>query len=966
VPRFSPFLAAALLALVATPAHADGTADEADLHFRMGAADFRQGNYESALAHFLLSNRLAPNRNVVYNVASAYEQLQSYADAYRYYTEALVGEPDAQVAAKVRTAIARVAPHVAVLDVTTDPPGATLYIDRKDLGSQGRSPRPLALAEGTYRVIAELDGYEPATSAPVVAKLGQKASVALTLQRIVGTVHVDVEGGKAAAVRVDDEKIAPACTAPCDVELPPGLHQLYFQAEGFVADPRSVTIVARGRTNVSAVLRPLTGSIVVQADERGALVTVDGKAAGFTPVVIPNVPAGRRKVRVSLRGYAPVEIEVDVAPGRQAQPDEIQLVPLREVTAVSRYQETIEDAPSSVTIISREEIEAFGYPTIASALEGVRGFTLSYDRAYASASVRGIGQPEDYGNRLLVLADGASLNDDIDNASAIGNNARVDLHDVDRIEVVRGPGSLLYGTGAFSGVVNVVGRPRDEPDGVHVGFGSYDDAVIHGRAGFHYNLAADKGIWGSVSAAHSDGYDVAVPVTQASGGTKDETARGVDAFNSVGTAGRVWWGPFTAQWYYHQRDQNVPVGAYGTPFDDPTTALHDKRLMVEARFEPRLGDKVELFTRVHGNYYRSFEIFGPTSAVYVEDYQGTWFGAEARVVVTPVRWLRVTGGAEGQLHVQASMFGTQSTDGAPPKTYLDEQDPYQLGAGYALLEASPLPWLRVSGGARADVYSSFGAVAVPRAAIIFKPAKGGALKLMGGRGFRAPSVYEQFYNDGGLTQNRAVDPKRHLSLGPESIYSGEVEYSQRFAEDWTVLGAGHASYVEHIIGLVPDPAGQDTVHRFANSASPVLLAGGDVEIRRDFRRGWMLAASYCYQRAQYLQSSLSDTLLVNAPVHLAGFRGVVPLIRELASLALRLSLEAPRRIDLQSSATTTAALVADAAVSGTIRDYGLHYTVGVYNIANFRYEVPVASTFAGPTMPQNGRTFLLDLTATYP
>ena len=571
--------------------------------------------------------------------------------------------------------------------------------------------------------------------------------------------------------------------------------------------------------------------------------------------------------------------------------------------------------------------------------------------------MRGIGQPEDYGNRLLVLADGASLNDNIDNASAIGNNARVDLHDVDRIEVVRGPGSLLYGTGAFSGLVNVVGRPRDEPNGVHVDFGSYDDAVIHGRAGFHYDLSPDKGIWGSVSAAHSEGYDLALPVNQANGSTRDETASQVDAFTSVGTAGRVWWGAFTAQWYYHQRDQTVPVGAYGTPFNDPGTSLHDKRLMVEARFEPRLGDKVELFTRVHANHYESFEEFAPTGNGYTEDYLGTWFGAEARVVVTPRPWLRLTGGVEGQVHPQATMVGTQFMDDLPFKTYLDEHDPYQFGAGYALVEASPLPWLRLSGGARVDVYSTFGAVAVPRAAAIFKPAKGGSLKLMGGRGFRAPSVYEQFYNDGGVTQTRAVDPKQGFSLGPESVYSGEVEYSQRFAEDWTLLGAGHASYVEHIIGLVPDPAGQTSVQRFANSPSPVLLAGGDVEIRRDFRRGWMLAASYCYQRAQYLDTAMADTTLVNAPMHLAAFRGIVPLIRELVSLALRLTLEAPRRIDTDSSATTKAALIADAAVSGAIREYGLRYVVGVYNIANLQYQVPVSSTFAESTMPQNGRTF---------
>ncbi len=113
--------------------------------------------------------------------------------------------------------------------------------------------------------------------------------------------------------------------------------------------------------------------------------------------------------------------------------------------------------------------------------------TISNDRVYSSASIRGIGQPNDYGNRLLVLSDGASLNDNILSSSYIGSDGRADLEDVDRIEVVRGPGSLLYGAGAFSGVVNLVPRPRDERNSAHVGFGIYDDAAVHGRAGFHYN-----------------------------------------------------------------------------------------------------------------------------------------------------------------------------------------------------------------------------------------------------------------------------------------------------------------------------------------------------------------------------------------------------------------------------------------------------------------------------------------------
>src|SRR5262249_45604512 len=159
---------------------------------------------------------------------------------------------------------------------------------------------------------------------------------------------------------------------------------------------------------------------------------------------------------------------------------------------------------------------------------------------------------------------------------------------------------------------------------------------------------------------------------------------------------------------------------------------------------------------------------------------------------------------------------------------------------YALFEATPTRWLRISGGARLDIYSTFGPIFVPRAAVILKPASGSVLKIMGGRAFRAPSIYEQFYTDGG-EQLAAVEPARGLRLGPETVYSGEIEYSQRFLEDWVALAAVHANYIEGIINTIPDDDRNPGGIRYANSPSPALTAGAEVELRREFRRGIMFA-----------------------------------------------------------------------------------------------------------------------------
>jgi outer membrane receptor for ferrienterochelin and colicin len=434
----------------------------------------------------------------------------------------------------------------------------------------------------------------------------------------------------------------------------------------------------------------------------------------------------------------------------------------------------------------------------------------------------------------------------------------------------------------------------------------------------------------------------------------------VDSFSTIGTAGRVTFGVLTGQWFYHQRHQIVPVGVYGTAFNDPRTTVGEQRFAGEIRFEPRLGKNLMLFTRVHANDYNSPLVLavGPDEK-YEETYSGTWLGAEARVMYTPLRWLRFTVGAEGQAHLRAGMQGaTVTATGREP--YVNEQRPYSFGAVYAIAEGSPKTWFRFSAGTRVNMSSTFGAVVVPRVAFIFRPGQDHTIKIMGGRAFRAASVYEQYYNDGGLTQAVAQDPARGLSLSPESSYSGEIEYSARFLSHWNALATVHTTLVDHIIELGPDAPNSEVV-RYANSSTLAVVAGGDVELRREWRRGTMFGASYGFQRAQKLDSTASNSLLENVPLHLASIRFVTPILQDIASVGFRATLEAPRRIRADSDDVTSTAIVADATLSGSVFDTGIRYVVGVYNLGDWHYEVATDSTFASRTMPQNGRRFLLDL-----
>src|SRR5688572_29425332 len=100
--------------VLAPPSLADDTADEADLKFRLGAEAYQRGDYRGALQHFLGSNRLVANHNVIYNIARCYEELKQYPEAYRYFTLALKAETDKDVQARIQRALGSIKQFVAV------------------------------------------------------------------------------------------------------------------------------------------------------------------------------------------------------------------------------------------------------------------------------------------------------------------------------------------------------------------------------------------------------------------------------------------------------------------------------------------------------------------------------------------------------------------------------------------------------------------------------------------------------------------------------------------------------------------------------------------------------------------------------------------------------------------------------------------------------------------------------------
>ncbi|WP_437676131.1 TonB-dependent receptor domain-containing protein [Sorangium sp. So ce131] len=967
-----------------------------------------------------MSNRLVPNRNVIFNIARTYEALQEYPDAFRYYVQALDLEPNASRRPAIEEALARIRPNVAVINVQTDPPGATVYINRRDLGGRGNTPRLLGFQPGKHKIIVDLEGYEPAEVDNVEAKIGEQTNVAIKLKRIVGTVRVVGETA-GTTVRVNDASGPPACTAPCDLTLPPGRHRLYLSQEGFQPSEQDVNVAAASTVVARYRLNPLTGSLVVNADERDALVEVDGKPMGFTPAVL-NVQSGQRRVRVSLRGFRPVEQTANVVASQQTRID-ISLRQLEEVEAASRTAEAVEDAPSSVTIISGQELRAMGYPTVAEALRGVRGLYTTYDGTYTWGGIRGISIPGDYSNRVLVLLNGHAINDTWDGLAFLDQSARTDLEDVERIEIVRGPGSLLYGTGAFVGVVNIVTRSRPTAVGAGVGAGVAQYGFIRGRGSVQVPFGRDSGMWVSAAGGRGQGRDYYLPIPEGANPDKwkdrDPNTRDADHFN-VGTfQGRLWYKSLSAQMWYNERRKALPTGANQTVVGDDRTFYRDRRGFAEVTFAPRISNVFSTITRVAFDaqfYDDTLWLQNDTLGRIhdVEQYQDMWLLADQRFEITPIRQLKVTVGVEGQLHLLGRHRIEETVCGpsGPTESCTDslilpvpvarddvnqdgvsdnrddlngdgvvdvddvaiheakdddlfETHPYQLLAGYGVVDITPSDRIRISAGARLDYYNygkddlSFNSGISPRVAVIVKPYEGGNLKIIGGQAFRAPPIYELFLQVPASHFAPGFDPTVGATIEPERVTSGEIEFTHRLSSTLSVLGAGYVNYLTNMIaqtGAFTD----DQPGRYDNTDVPILVVGAEAELRREWRQGWMASASYSFARARYLREgdvSDEEETVPNSPEHMVSVKGAVPVLGKALTLATRLTVEAPR---LDKTLTKTdPAVIWDVVLSGQADVAGLRYNVGVYNVADWEYEGPISPQFSATRIAQPGRTFLL-------
>lgn len=163
-----------------------------------------------------------------------------------------------------------------------------------------------------------------------------------------------------------------------------------------------------------------------------------------------------------------------------------------EITTGSKTAVSFNEAPAIMSVFSRKDIEELGFRTIEDVLNHVPGFSTgrTNQQSAAATSITVRGSKVLFGENVLFLVDGQRINDP-NSGGGFGANPTMLIGNYERIEIIRGPGSALYGANAFVGVVNLITAQKDIEAGWRVTAGAGD---IEGRslnAAFNQNFGND-------------------------------------------------------------------------------------------------------------------------------------------------------------------------------------------------------------------------------------------------------------------------------------------------------------------------------------------------------------------------------------------------------------------------------------------------------------------------------------------
>ncbi len=625
-------------------------------------------------------------------------------------------------------------------------------------------------------------------------------------------------------------------------------------------------------------------------------------------------------------------------------------VEVPKVYGASKLEQKTTEAPSSVTVVQSDEIKKYGHRTLGDVLRSVQGFNVSYDRNYQFLGARGVSLG-DFNSRVLLLVDGHRVNNNLTDGAFIDTAFILDLDLVDRVEIIRGPGSVLYGDNAFFGVINVITRKGSQLNGIEASgeyawFDSYKTRVTYGKlmtngiqlllSGTLYESGGPDRLFYKEFNTPSQNHGIAHHMDR-------------DSFGSV--FGSLGYGDFTVEGAFNHRDKINPTAQFDlTTFNDPRLRTVDERSYAALKYAHSFPEVVEVTAQVYFDSYTHNigypqSLLSGTNVLFssftTQKDVGEWWGAELQLNKT--LWDRhvLTLGGE----YRDDFLQEQRVSGQVPLNRNRQSHGVYFQGDFAVLTN-----LHLNGGIRYDQYGDFAPAFNPRLGLIYNPVTGSTLKALYGTAFRAPNFTE------------LGDP-RFQEIKPEKIAGYELVYEQEIGKHLRSSLSGFYNRMDHLIVFASGS--------FTNFDAETK--GMEMALEGSWPSGIRTRASYSLQNTRNTSVSWR---MPDSPNHLAKLNLSVPVMHDKIFAGVEFQFASNRR----SLHSTTEASGQPITVQGEeAASYGivnltlfsrnliknLEFSASLYNVLDRKYSDPASRFHVQDLIEQDGRSFRLKLTYRY-
>jgi outer membrane receptor for ferrienterochelin and colicins len=616
------------------------------------------------------------------------------------------------------------------------------------------------------------------------------------------------------------------------------------------------------------------------------------------------------------------------------------------VYGASKFLQNAADAPASVTVVTAEEIQKYGYRTLADVLRSVPGFYVISDRNYTYVGVRGISRPGDYNARILFLLDGHRVNDDIFDGAYVGTEFPVDVDLMERIEIIKGPSSSVYGTGAFVAVINVItkrGRDLNSVEGsTEAGsWNSYKERVSYGKR-------FDNGLETLLSGTFYDsqGHSSLYYPEFNSPATNNGIAENADGDQAYNVFADIIYKDFDIHVVDASRTKHIPTASFGTVFNDPRTQTTDAHAYIDAQYGHVFGNWETLgrlsydWYGYNGTYIYDYAKRGvPPYTVNKDLANGDWVDLQWDASHRFFKRHSVTLGTEFRQDLRQDQ---SNYDVQPYVSYLNDHRSARVWALYAQDEFRLNKKLAFVAGLRSDWYQEYGNTLSPRLGLILNATPNTNIKANYSRAFRPPNDYESFYfSSAGVTGNS--------SLRPERIRTYELDLERHFGKKFYGTIAGYDNRIAGLMEQQLNPATGPSV--FTNSGN-IRTKGIELELKAKWPTGLEWAISHSIQSSRDLDTR---NVLTNSPKQLAKANLSLPVGRYGLFASLEGQYVGVRRTiagtDLGGYLLVNATLL----TKKLYKDFEL--SASLYNLFNKQYAESGGIEHVEASIPQDGRSF---------